>query len=118
MVISPSPSARCALVVNRRVAEQLSVPEISRSPEVCRDGSAPEEACERSPVASLPFLPALVVSSSSLLRPQPELDQAADGLRLKGVQEQAAAQIELLTAADAKLSAAIAEETDGWVTIS
>ena len=44
------PSA-LVLAVNRRLAEQLSVHEISRSPEVCYGGLAPMEARERSPVA-------------------------------------------------------------------
>jgi hypothetical protein len=39
--------------------------EIARFPEVCCDGPVPEEACERSLVASPPFLPALAVSSPS-----------------------------------------------------
>jgi hypothetical protein len=52
-VISPSPSALAVLVVNRRLAEQLSAHEISRSPEVCYCGPAPMEARERSPVAYL-----------------------------------------------------------------
>src|SRR5260370_34463417 len=67
-IFSASPSALGVLAVNRRLAEKLFANEISRSPEVCCSGPAPEEACERSLVTSPPFLLALAVSSPSFLR--------------------------------------------------
>src|SRR5450759_2487978 len=63
-LISPSPSA----LVNRLRADQLSAREISRSPEVRCSDPAPGEARERSLVDSPPFLPALSISPSFLLR--------------------------------------------------
>jgi hypothetical protein len=70
-LISPSPAAPGALVVNRRLAKQLSSHGICRSPEEPRGAPGPAEAHARSLVASRPFLRALVVSSLSFLRLQP-----------------------------------------------
>ncbi len=51
------------------IAEQLSAPEIPRSPEARCGGPAPMEACEQSLIASPPFLPVLSVSPLSFLPP-------------------------------------------------
>jgi hypothetical protein len=67
-VTSPSPSALGVPAASRRLAEKLFANEISRSPEVCCSGPAPEEACERSLGASQPYVLALAVSSPSFLR--------------------------------------------------
>src|SRR6266702_6199266 len=56
---------------NRGVAEQLSAPEISRSHEARCGGPAPMEACERSLIASPPFLPVLAVSPLSFFHLRP-----------------------------------------------
>src|SRR5882724_5160769 len=58
-------AATAVPTANRGVAEQLSAPEISRSPEARCGGPAPMEACERSLIASPPFLPALAVAPRS-----------------------------------------------------
>jgi hypothetical protein len=68
IVISYSPASLGALVVNRRVAEPQPAHGISRSPEACCGGPVPEEACQRPPVTSSPFLPALAVSSPSFFQ--------------------------------------------------
>src|SRR5258705_8533966 len=51
----------------RQLQEQLSAPEISRSPEARCGGPAPMEACERSLIASPPLLPVLSISPRSFL---------------------------------------------------
>jgi hypothetical protein len=67
------------LAVKRRLAEQLSAREIARSSEVHCDVPDQAEAREQSLTASLLFLPTLVVLPLSFpLRPQPQIDQAAD----------------------------------------
>jgi len=65
--ISPSPSARAVLAVNRRLAERLSAREIARSPEVRCDGPAQAEARQLSLTASPPSPVALAVSLLSFL---------------------------------------------------
>jgi hypothetical protein len=61
------------LIVNRRLAGQLSAREISQSPEERCDGPAPVEARERSLTASPPFPVALAVWLLSFLHLQPGL---------------------------------------------
>ena len=57
---------------DRRLSEQLSAREISRSPEVRCDGPAPVEARERSLTASAPFPLALAGVLLSFLHIEPD----------------------------------------------
>jgi hypothetical protein len=63
-LLTSSPSA-VVVAVDRRLAEQLSANEISRSPEVRCGAPSPMEALERSRVVWCPFLPTLAVSPLS-----------------------------------------------------
>jgi hypothetical protein len=76
---SPSPLTLGRSTAFLGAAALLSAREIFRSPEVRCDGAAPVEARKRSLAASLPFVLALAVSSTSFLRLQPNLDAPADG---------------------------------------
>jgi hypothetical protein len=76
MLHFPSPSAFGGSTAIRSIADQLSAREISRSPQTRCGGPAPLEACQRSLIASPPFLPVLSVSPPSFLQLQP--DKAAD----------------------------------------
>ena len=61
-VISPSPSALCAIAPIPGPSEQLFAHGISRFPALCRSAAGRAEAYERALAVSLPFLPTPAVS--------------------------------------------------------
>ena len=58
--------------VSRLLSKHLSSREICQSPEVRCDSPPLAEACEQSPIASLPFPPALAVALISFLHIEPD----------------------------------------------